>query len=141
MFIYIVIWKGIVLTVIASSKHTKPQLVLQSIQGYGENKSDLVTPAQNPQQLLITIKQTGTPCLTGEGGSQGSDFCYTCGHCPHLADPMASFFLQDVWSFVLTARRQATLLPGLKSVNQASSREPLGTWWAHLDYSRDSLFS
>jgi hypothetical protein len=47
--------EGLLLTVIASSKHTKPQFVLQSIQGYSENKSDFVAPAQNPQQLLITL--------------------------------------------------------------------------------------
>lgn len=57
------------MTVIASSKHTKLQFVLHSIQGYDENKSDLVTSAQNPQRLLITLQnKLELPALLGREG-------------------------------------------------------------------------
>lgn len=66
LYTHTVIWKEILLTVIASSKHTKLQFVLHSIQGYEENKPDLITSAQNPQRLLITLQnKLELPALLG----------------------------------------------------------------------------
>lgn len=81
------------MTVIASSKHTKLQFVLHSILGYNENKSDLVTSAQNPQRLLITLQnKLELPALLGR---EGPVDLIPASEAHWLVAALASSFLSD----------------------------------------------
>lgn len=124
IFIHTVIWKEILLTVIASSKHTKtticsskyPRLQWKQIRfGYSSSKS--------PAASHHTIKRTGTPCLAGEGGPEDQIpatfvIIIPTSEVQWLVAAWISSFLQDLRSFVLTSSKHKHALSiGLQLIN------------------------
>lgn len=136
VYIHIVIWKGIVLTVIASSKHTKPQFVLSISRVTVKTHQIWLLQLRIPSNFSSHYK-TNWNALSLGGGKDliAATLVVTVLILKAPWPPPSCRMFSPLY---LLQQTQHTLSPGLKSIK--SQRSLLDTWWNSL-YSRAPLFS